>query len=136
MRRATTLLITVLMGGAILLISSCATVPTEPLGPGEVRLLRMDVPFQGGIRRGAAFTVKIIFEADGKPEIKTACFYFSGFGPYCFKVLEVSYGSPGTIYVDATARDSGQYIVEAYVYYIRDGKTQKSKVISSSITIL
>jgi len=135
MRRASTLLITVLVIGVILLISSCATVPTEPLGPGEVRLLRMDVPFEGGIRREAAFAVNIVFEADGKPTIKTACFYFSGDGPYCFKVLDVSYGSPGTINVDARAKDSGQYVLEAYVYYIRDGKTQKTKAISSPITI-
>jgi len=135
MRRSTTLLVTVLMGGVILLISSCATVPTGPLAPGEVKLLRIDVPHEVSIKRNMPFAVNIIFEADGKPEIRTACFYWSGDGPNCFKVQDVRYGSPGTINVEPRAKDSGSYVLETYVLYIRDGKTQPTKVISSPITI-
>jgi len=89
MRRVTAFLLTSLMGGTILLASSCATAPT-PLAPGEVRLLRIDVPNEVGIKKSLPFTVNIVFEADGKPQIKTACFSFSGDGPYCSKVLDVS----------------------------------------------
>lgn len=135
MRRANSLLIAVLMGGVILLICSCATVPTGPLAPGEVKLLRIDVPYEGGIKRNLPFTVNIIFEADGKPEIRTACFYWSGDGPNCFKVLDVRYGSPGTINVEPRAKISGSYVLETYVLYIRDGKTQPTKIISSPISI-
>jgi len=135
MRRVSSLLIAVLMGGGILLTSSCATVPTGPLAPGEVKLLRIDVPHEGGIKGNLPFTINIIFEADGKPEIRTACFYWSGDGPKCFKVLDVNYGSPGTINVEPRAKSSGMYVLETYVLYIRGGKTQPTKIISSPITI-
>jgi len=135
MGRANSLLIGVLMGGMILLISSCATVPTGPLAPGEVKLLRIDVPYEGSIKRNMPFAVNIIFEADGKPEIRTACFYWSGDGPNCFKVQDVRYGSPGTINVEPRAKSSGSYVLETYVLYIRDGKTQPTKIISSPINI-
>jgi len=135
MRRASTLLITVLMSGVILLISSCATVSTGALAPGEVRLLKIDFPHEMDIQRGIPFAVNIAFEAEGRPEIKTACFYWSGDGPNCFKVKEVSFGSPGTINVEPRAMSSGSLILETYVLYIRDGKTQPTKTIRSPIFI-
>ncbi len=135
MRRVTALLLTFLMGGVILLSSSCATAPSGPIAPGEVKLLRIDVPQAIGIQKNLPFAVDIVFEADGKPQIKTACFYWSGDGPYCFKVTAVNYGSPGTISVEPRAQISGMYVLETYVLYIRDGKTQPSKKISSPITI-
>jgi hypothetical protein len=135
MRRITALLISVLMGGVILLVSSCATAPIGPLVPGEIRLLRIDVPHEESIKGNFPFVVNINFEADGKPEIRTACFYWSGDGPYCFKVIDVNYGSPGTIKVEPRAKSFGSYVLETYVLYIRDGKTQPTKVISSPINI-
>jgi len=135
MRRASTLLITVLVSGMILLISSCATVPTGALAPGEVRLLRIDFPHEMDIQRGIPFAVNITFLAEGRPEIRTACFYWSGDGPNCFKVKDVSYGSPGTINVEPRAMSSGSLVLETYVLYIRDGKTQPTKIIRSPIFI-
>jgi len=135
MRRASTLLITVLVSGVILLIASCATVPTGALAPGEVRLLRIDFPHEMDIQRGIPFAVNITFEAEGRPEIRTACFYWSGDGPNCFKVKDVSYGSPGTINVEPRAMSSGSLVLETYVLYIRDGKTQPTKIIRSPIFI-
>jgi hypothetical protein len=136
MRRITALLISILMGGVILLVSSCATVPIGPLAPGEIRLLRIDVPHEKSIKGNFPFVVNINFEVDGKPEIRTACFYWSGDGPYCFKVMDVNYGSPKTIKVEPRAKRSGSYVLETYVLYIRDGKTQPTKVISSYINIV
>jgi hypothetical protein len=135
MRRIAVLLISILMGGVLLLVSSCATVPIGPLVPGEIRLLRIDVPHEESIKGNFPFVVNINFEADGKPEIRTACFYWSGDGPYCFKVMEVNYGSPGTIKVEPRAKSFGSYVMETYVLFIRDGKTQRTKVISSPINI-
>ena len=84
------LLISLLMGVAVLLgISSCATVP-KPLAPGELRLLSMLVPEKENIRLHLPFIVNISFEADGEPEIKAACFYFPDDGPHCFKVTDVN----------------------------------------------
>ena len=114
---------------------SCATAPSGPLGPGEVRLIKMDIPHQESIKRNLSFVITIQFEADGRPEIRRACFYWSGDGPYCFKVVDVSYGSPGTIRVEPRARDSGSYVLEAYALYVRDGKTQQTRAISSPVFI-
>jgi hypothetical protein len=124
--------IPVLMIGAILLgISSCVTVPTKPLAPSELRLLSMHVPEEENIKVNIPFVVNIKFEADGEPEIRAACFYFSGDGPHCFKVTDVSYGSPGTIKIQIHTNDLGFGHLDCYVGYIRDGKIQPTNVIST-----
>jgi hypothetical protein len=126
-----------LMIGAVLLgISSCATVPTKPLAPGELRLLSMLLPEKENIRVNLPFVVNISFEADGKPEIRTACFYFSGDGPYCFKVTDVNYGSPGTIKVQIHTKNAGSRLLECYVLYIRDGKIQPTNVVSTYFRVI
>ena len=77
------ILIAVLVGGVVILsISSCATVPKEPLASGELRLLSMQVPMKEDIKVNFPFMANINFEADSKPEIRTACFSFSGDGLY------------------------------------------------------
>ena len=128
--------VTVLVGGVVILLaSSCATVPTDPLASGELRLLSMHVPQREDIRLNFQFVVNINFEADGKPEIRTACFSFSGDGPYCFKVTDVNYGSPRTIKVQIRAKNSGSHSLESYVYYIKDGKTQPTNVVNCQIRV-
>jgi hypothetical protein len=124
--------IPVLMIGAVLLgISSCATVPTKPLGPGELRLLSMVVPGKENIRVNLPFVVNISFEADGQPEIRSACFSIAGDGPHCFKVTDVNYGSPGTIRAQIHTKNPGSRLLEGYVLYIRDGKIQPTNVVST-----
>ena len=120
----------------LLLVSSCATLPTEPLASGELRLLSINVLMKEDIRVNFQFVVNINFEADGKPEIRTACFSFSGDGPYCFKVTDVNYGSPGAIKVQVRAKNSGSHSLESYVYYIKDGKVQPTNVVSSQIRVI
>ncbi len=128
-------LVTALFAGVALLVFSCATAPSAPLAPGEVKLIKLDIPREESIIRNLPFVVTIQFEADGKPEIKRACFYWSGDGPYCFKVADVGYGSPGTIRVEPRAKGSGTYALEAYVLYIRDGKTQPTKAIGTRVLV-
>lgn len=124
--------ISVLMIGAVLLgISSCATVPAKPLSTGELRLLSMSVPEKENIKVHSPFVVNINFESDGSPEIKTACFYFSGEGPQCFKVTDVNYGSQGTIRIQIHTRNAGSRLLECYVLYVRDGKLQPTNVVKT-----
>lgn len=131
------LLIAGLMGGAILLlVSSCATVPTELLVPSELRLLRIEVPQSDDLRERSPFVVNINFEADGKPEIVTACFYWSGNGPYCSKVMSVTYGSPGTIKVQLLPRSTGGCTLESYVVYKKDGETESTNVVGTRIRVI
>ncbi len=127
--------LTLLLGGVAVGAFSCATVESGPRAPGEVRLIRMEIPHEESIVRNLPFVVMIQFEADGKPEIRRACFYWSGEGPYCSKVADVSYGSPGTIRVEPRAKESGSHVLEAYALYVRDGKTQPTKVISSRVLV-
>jgi len=129
--------ITVLIGGiVILLISSCATVSKEPIASGELRLLSIHVSMKEDIKVNFPFVVNVNFEADGKPEIRTACFSFSGDGPYCVKVTDVNYGSPGTIKVQVRAKNSGSHALESYVYYIKDGKVKPTNVVGSQIRVI
>lgn len=124
--------ITLLMIGAVFLgVSSCATVPTKPLAPGELRLLNMLVPEKEKIKVNLPFLVNINFEAEGNPEIRSACFSFAGDGPHCFKVADVKYGSPGTIKIQIHAKNSGSRLLECYVLYIREGKIQPTNVVST-----
>jgi hypothetical protein len=123
-------------GVLLLLVSSCATVPTEPLASGELRLLSIHVPMKGDVKVNFPFVVNIDFEADGKPEIRTACFYFSGDGPYCFKATDVNFGSPGTIMVQVRAKNSGSHALESYVWYFRDGKVQPTNVVGCQIRVI
>ncbi len=125
-----------LIGGMILLASACATVPTKPLASGELRLLSISTTEVMEIKRNALFEVKIIFEADGKPEIRNACFYWGGDGPHCFKVMDVVYGSPGTIKVKLTVTRPGSHALESYVVYTREGKGQPSNIVSTNLRVL
>lgn len=129
-------MITVLMGGVILLVFSCGIVSKGPLAPGEVRLLRLDTPREGDMRRGIVFDVNIKFESEGYPEISRVCFIWSGDGPYCTKLLKVKYGSPGTINIDVLTNSFGSYYLETYAQYIRDGKTHSTNVVGAHIDIL
>jgi hypothetical protein len=123
----------ILMSVAILLaISSCATVPKEPPGPGELRLLRLDVPENGNLRTDIAYRIFINFEADGKPEIRRVCFTWSGDGPYCVRVKHVEYGSDAYIELPLYARP-GPSNLECYVEYIRDGKIRRTNTVLSSV---
>ncbi len=135
MRQITALFIAGLVCGVSLFVSSCATTSTGPITPGELRLLKIDIPHEGSIKRSLRFVVNINFMADGKPEIRSACFNWSGDGPYCYKVAEVNYGSPGTIRVEVLAKEPGSYALETYVNYVREGRTQRTKVIGTPINI-
>ena len=128
-------LIAVLMGVAVLLgIFSCATVPTEPLGSGELRLLGMQVP-SGNLVLGLSYNIYFTFDADGKPEMSRACCYWSGDPErqYCYKVNDVKYGSPGKFSVDLSPPYPDQQRLKCYVDYVRDGKRQRTNAITSTV---
>ena len=127
------ILLTVLLGGVVLLIaSSCATVPREPLASGEVRLLSMDV-LGSAIEANSSFAVNIFFEAAGKPEIKRACFYESGEEPSCFDVSYFTLGTKRAFQVYLPGVSVGSHRVECYAEYIRDGETGKTNVVFTQI---
>lgn len=127
--------ITILTGGVVLLlISSCATVPTEPLTPGELRVLGFQMG--GDPVVNVAVRVKVLFEADGRPEIRRACFTWSGEGQSCVKVSEVEYGSPGSFSVWIIPRQRGSLVLQCYAEYARGGKAWPSNKVSTQVSVL
>jgi len=139
MMRSRFQLIAVLMGGAILLgASSCATVPTEPLAEGEVRLLRARVPHSGIVRTGISYEFEITFRADAKPTIRRACFSFSGEGPFCYAVrpTDVEFGFPGSFTVTLPpAYKPGISRLECYAEYWQGNKILRTNVIKFPLEV-
>ncbi len=129
-------LIRVLIGVVImLLVFPYATVPRESVASGEVRLLSIDA-LGAGVEANTSFAVNVFFEAVGKPEIKKACFYDSGKGPYCFDVSDESYltlGKKSAFQLYLPGLSTGSHMVECYAEYIRDGETRKTNVIATQI---
>lgn len=114
-------------------ISSCTTV-----GKGELRLLNnMEVYYRESLRTNTRFYVRVNFEADGQPEIRRACFYWSGDGPHCVPVPveNIVYGSVAYFEVPLFAR-FGTNSLQCYVEYLRDEKIERSNAIASSIDVL
>lgn len=121
----------ILISVAILLaISSCTMV-----GKGELKLLSMEVPKSERLRTNVQFWVRVNFEADGNPEIRRACFFWSGDGPYCVNVKDVEYGSFAYFDVPLHAR-YGSDSLQCYVEYVRDGKIQRSNAVASFVNVV
>ena len=127
------ILMAVLIGLAALMISSCATVSREPLEPGELRLISMDVPDRGTFIVDVEYRIAVNFQAEGHPEIKRACCYWSGDGPYCGNVLKVKYGSEASFLIPIYARPDSNRL-ECYAEYIQDGKRKRSNAVETYIT--
>jgi len=117
----------------LLAISSCATVPKEPLGPGELRLLGLEVPENGNLKVGIIYRVMILFEADGKPEIRRVCFTWAGESARCVRVKNVEYGSDASIEVSLYALPDRNRL-DCYVEYVRDGKVRRTNTVFSYVT--
>ncbi len=114
----------------LLVISSCI-----PLRKGELRLLDMQIRDRARLTTNVQFWVRVNFEADGKPEIRRACFYWLGDGPYCVNVKDVEYGSFAYFDVPVNAR-YGSSILQCYVEYLRDEKIERSNAVASSIEVV
>ena len=121
----------ILMSIAILLaISSCTMVKK-----GELRLLDMEIRDSARLRTNVQFWVRINFEADGQPEIRRACFYWLGDGPYCVNVKDVEYGSFAYFDVPLNAR-YGSSVLQCYVEYHRDERIEQSNAVAHSVDVL
>ena len=116
----------------LLAISSCATVPEGPLEPGEMRLLSLEVPENGNLKVNVAYPVAIKFKAEGRPEVRRACFTWNGDGPRCNRIKDVKYGSEASLDVLFYA-PMGYYRLECYVEYVRDGKVRRTNIVGSYV---
>ena len=125
---------TILVSGIVLvLISSCATAPTAPLKTGELRLQSLQV--EGNLVINFAAKARVSFQADGKPEIRRVCFTWSGDERFCVKVSKVEYGSPGELMFWITPRRQGNFVLECYAEYTREGKTYPSNKLAVQASV-
>jgi len=132
MTKSRSLLMIVLMGGAILLgACSSATVSKEPLSEGELRLLSASLPVVGVVKTGLPFEIKVKFIADGRPRITRACFTWSGEGPDCHMVdpKDVTFGPPGEFTVRLYPSSFGNTRAECFVEYYQGTKILRTNVV-------
>jgi hypothetical protein len=124
------ILVPILMSVAILLASSSCT-----LKKGELRLLDMEIHEPARLLTNVQFWVRVNFEADGNPEIRRACFYWFGDGPYCVNVKDVKYGSFAYFDVPLVAR-YGSSVLQCYVEYLRDERIERSNAVAYHVNVV
>jgi hypothetical protein len=132
----------------LLLISSYATITEGPEGASfsfggkqpsgvEFRLLSMDIPQSGNLSASVEYWTTINFEADPKPEIRRACFNFSGDSQSCVDVQakDVTYGLHPRFRVPIHV-PVGTKRIDCYVEYIREGKTHRTNTVTYYIIVM
>jgi len=124
------------LGGVVMLlmVSSCATVPTEPPAPGEVRLLGVQFAEFGAVKKGLRYVVEIKFESDGQVDVTRVCFYWDDYGPSCYNIMDISYGTR-TIRALVDTPSPGHYVLKSYVQSIKDGRALRSNMVQTSVEI-
>ncbi len=109
----------------------------EPSSTYTLRLLSVDVPQSGNLSPNIAYWTTIHFEADLKPEIRRACFNFSGGSQTCVDVQakDVIYGSHPYFRVPIRV-PAGSKRIDCYAEYIRDGKTQRTNTVTYRVIVM
>lgn len=119
------------------ILVACATVPTGPLAPGELRLLSLQAPER--IQAKVPYDVVVVFDSEKTPQVSRACFYWSGSipreGPYCFPARDVEGNLKGTFKVRLRTNNPGVYVLDGYAEFLRDGKTTRSNEVGITINV-
>jgi hypothetical protein len=129
--------------GVLLVISSYATVSTgwdlllrgetPPIGD-QLKLLSMDIPLTGNPSADVKYWATIKFDAGFKPEIRRACFNFSGGGQSCVDVQAKDVTS-GHFRVPIHV-PVGTKRIDCYAEYIREGKISRTNTITYYVIVL
>ena len=128
-------------GFLLFFLFSCAGTSVKPLSSGELRLKEMHIEGKEDIRDGFPVNIAIVFEADGKPDIQTICFYWGSEGPYFYKNMDINFEPPRTIRTEVIAHSSlsnttSTVKVDGYVVYNRGGKNQPSNSVTTYVRVL
>ncbi len=129
------ILIMLLINYILFSIFSCATLPDEPLTKGELRLIRIEIPEGESPRANLPFMVKVTFQSEETPNIQKACFYWSGDGPYCYRVSNINHEPGGSFTVWLRGDRGGIYNLECYVQYIYGNELRSSNLIDTQISL-
>lgn len=135
-------------GAVLFAISSCATMTIGPdatlsLGTkvpsrgGDLKLVSIDIPQTGQLSADVKYWATIHFEADPKPDIRRACFNFSGGSQSCVDVQakDVSYGANPYFRVSIHVPVDSKRI-DCYAEYVRDGEAHRTNTTTYYVVLL
>jgi len=127
----------VLIGAVLFMVSSCATVPSQPLTSGELRLSKIGVLRDAPVSEDILYTAEIVFEANGEPKIQRACCSEpGGDGPRCFSdIMDLDFGPRGSFDVRLPGLGRGNHRMECYVEYTSGGERKKTNVVGTNISV-
>jgi hypothetical protein len=130
--------------GVLSVISSYATVSngwdfllrgeTPYIGDSQLKLLSMDIPYTGNPSEDVKYWATIKFDAGFKPEIRRACFSFSGDKQSCVDV-EAKDVTHGHFRVPIQI-PAGSKKIDCYAEYTREGKTSRTNTVSYHVILL
>jgi len=103
----------------------------------EFRLLSIDIPQSGSLSADVEYWATINFEGDRKPEIRRACFSFSGGAQSCVDVQakDVNYGAHPHFRVPIHV-PVGTRRIDCYAEYIRDGNPHRTNTVTFYVIVL
>ena len=87
------------------------------------------------IRKGVQYVVEMKFESDGEVDVRRACFYFDDYGPSCYNILDITYGTR-TIRSLIRTPAPGRYVMKCFVEFVRDGRPLRSNAVQTSVEIV
>lgn len=140
----------VLIGISVLLFISSLSTRTEgeeesplfrskkqPSATYVLKLLSVDVPQSGNLSPDISYWTTIHFEAELKPEIRRACFRFSGGSQTCIDVQakDVTYGSYPYFRVPIRI-PAGTKKIDCYAEYLRDGETRRTNTVTYRVIVM
>ena len=106
---------------------------TPPIGD-QLKLLSIDIPQTWNLSADVEYWATIKFETGFKPEIRRACFNFSGGGQSCVDVQAKDVTS-GHFRVPIHV-PVGSKRVDCFAEYIRDGKTHRTNTVTYYVIVL
>ncbi len=109
----------------------------EPVSGGGLKLLSMDIPQSWDLSMNMEYWATVKFEADRNPNIRRACFRFSGGSQSCVDVQakDVTYPSGSSFRVPIRI-PAGTKRIDCYAEYVRDGKIQRTNIITYHVIAL
>ncbi len=109
----------------------------EPPSGGELKLLSMDIPQSWDLSTNTEYQATIKFETHRDPNIRRACFKFSGGAQSCVDVQAKDVAYPSHPYLRVPIRiPAGTKRIDCYAEYIRDGKIRRTNIITYHVITL
>ena len=109
----------------------------DPSSRDELKLISIDVPLGVEVSASVEYWATIKFGADRNPNIRRACFNFSGGSQSCVDVQakDVTYPSHPHFRVPIRV-PVGTKRIDCYAEYIRDGETYRTNTVTYHVIIL